>query len=219
MARMKTFLTYLILLVGFFAVSMLLENGLLHNMYASISGDTNGNLITSDGNMDSNLTISVEEAKASNVSGNLKIKVTNTSGHFIEKCYLKIDLYSRQDLLAATQYVEIINFEVNETRNFEVKFKAKEIARYEVSLIETAPDKTNIINILGWEIDLRDVFGMDLTRFADLFTVEGMKSGLSTAWDFTVAVVSSVPLWAWCIAAGIVVWNLPKGFLFGIFPF
>ena len=76
MDRMKTFLTYLILLVGFFAVSMLLENGLLHNMYASISGDTNGNLITSDGNMDSNLTISVEEAKASNVSGNLKIKVT-----------------------------------------------------------------------------------------------------------------------------------------------
>ena len=85
MARMKTFLTYLILLVGFFAVSMLLENGLLHNMYASISGDTNGNLITSDGNMDSNLTISVEKAKASNDNGNLKIKVTNTSGQFIEK--------------------------------------------------------------------------------------------------------------------------------------
>ena len=219
MDRMKTFLIYLVLLVGFFLVSVLLENGLLYNMYVSINGDTNGTLITSDGNVNSDLTISVEEAKASNVSGNLKIKITNTSGHFIERCYAKIDLYSRQDLLAATKYVEINNFEVNETRNYEIKFKAKEIARYQITIIENAPDKSNIINILGWEIDLSNVFGMDLTRFADLFSVDGIKSGLSNAWQFTMALVSSIPVWAWCVAAGIVIWFMPRGYLFGIFPF
>ena len=60
---------------------------------------------------------------------------------------------------------------------------------------------------------------MDLTKLKDLFSVEGMKSGLSSAWQFAVNVANSVPLWAWLIASGIVIWHMPKGFLFNIFPF
>lgn len=217
MARMKTFFTYLVLLIGFFLLSIFLENGLINNMYAKVDGKVDSNLITDGGT--SNITIAVEEAKASNVNGNLKIKITNTSGHFIEKCCVRVDLYSRQNLLAATKYIELNNFEAGETRNFEIKFKAKEIARYEITLLESAPDKSNIINILGWEFDLSNVFGMDLTGLKKYFTIDSIKSGASTAWQFAIKVANSLPTWAWLIAAGIVIWHTPKGFLFGIFPF
>ncbi len=217
MARMKTFFTYLVLLIGFFLLSIFLENGLINNMYAKVDGKVDSNLITDGGT--SNITIAVEEAKASNVNGNLKIKITNTSGHFIEKCCARVDLYSRQNLLAATKYIELNNFEAGETRNFEIKFKAKEIARYEITLLESAPDKSNIINILGWEFDLSNVFGMDLTGLKKYFTIDSIKSGASTAWQFAIKVANSLPTWAWLIAAGIVIWHTPKGFLFGIFPF
>ncbi len=217
MARMKTFFTYLVLLIGFFLLSIFLENGLINNMYAKVDGKVDSNLITDGGT--SNITIAVEEAKASNVNGNLKIKITNTSEHFIEKCCARVDLYSRQNLLAATKYIELNNFEAGETRNFEIKFKAKEIARYEITLLESAPDKSNIINILGWEFDLSNVFGMDLTGLKKYFTIDSIKSGASTAWQFAIKVANSLPTWAWLIAAGIVIWHTPKGFLFGIFPF
>ena len=217
MARMKTFFTYLVLLIGFFLLSIFLENGLINNMYAKVEGKVDSNLITDGGT--SNITIAVEEAKASNVNGNLKIKITNTSGHFIEKCCARVDLYSRQNLLAATKYIELNNFEAGETRNFEIKFKDKEIARYEITLLESAPDKSNIINILGWEFDLSNVFGMDLTGLKKYFTIDSIKSGASTAWQFAIKVANSLPTWAWLIAAGIVIWHTPKGFLFGIFPF
>lgn len=217
MARMKTFFTYLVLLIGFFLLSIFLENGLINNMYAKVDGKVDSKLITDGGT--SNITIAVEEAKASNVNGNLKIKITNTSGHFIEKCCARVDLYSRQNLLAATKYIELNNFEAGETRNFEIKFKAKEIARYEITLLESAPDKSNIINILGWEFDLSNVFGMDLTGLKKYFTIDSIKSGASTAWQFAIKIANSLPTWAWLIAAGIVIWHTPKGFLFGIFPF
>lgn len=219
MSTMKNFLKYLLLLVGFFILSIVLENGLINNMYATINGESNGTLVTSGESVASDLEVTVESAKASNVNGNLKVKITNTSGHFIERCCAKVELFSRQNLLVATKYIDINNFEVNESRYYEIKFQAKEVARYAITLIESQPDKSNIVDILGWEIDLSNVFGMDLTKLKDLFSVEGMKSGLSSAWQFAVNVANSIPLWAWLIASGIVIWYMPKGFLFNIFPF
>ena len=47
MSTMKNFLKYLLLLVGFFILSIVLENGLINNMYATINGESNGTLVTS----------------------------------------------------------------------------------------------------------------------------------------------------------------------------
>ena len=60
---------------------------------------------------------------------------------------------------------------------------------------------------------------MDLTGLKKYFTIDSIKSGASTAWQFAIKVANSLPTWAWLIAAGIVIWHTPKGFLFGIFPF
>lgn len=218
MNRMKTFLIYLILFVGFFILSVLLENGLLYNMYANITGTTDQTLVVSGDPVSSDLKITIEEAKASNASGHLKIKITNTSGHYIEKCCAKVELFTKRDILAVTKYIDVNNFEIDETRDFEIKFKASEIARYAVTLQESAPDTSNIINVLGWEVDLSNVFGLDLSRLKEIMNLDGLKSGASSIWKFGVNLASSVPAWAYLVAGGIVLWYMPVGFLFGLLP-
>ena len=87
-------------------------------------------------------------------------------------------------------------------------------------MVEEAPDKSNILNLFGWEIDLTNVFGMDLTKmFGGALNVETIKETGISVFSWIKVIVSSVPAWAYVIAGGIVLWNLPKGFLFGIFPF
>ncbi len=216
MDRMKTFFKYALLIVGFFILSLILENGLIMGMYGTITGNTN---------MSSNLglDIQLEDSRATNINGYIRFKVKNTTGHFTQKCYAKIDLYSKQDLLAATKYAEINNFRANEERKFELKFKANEISRYNIEIVEDLPDKTNILNLFGWEIDLTNVFGMDLSNLfgmniAELFNGQNIKEkGVSIFNGFKI-LLASIPAWAYFIAGGIVLWNLPKGFLFGIFP-
>ena len=226
MKRMKTFLFYLLLLVGFFILSILLENGLLNAMYGNISGSVDGNLVSSADGGSSNILVEVEEAKASNVNGSFKAKVTNTSGHDIDKCCAKIELLDSKGFCVATEYVDITDFKAGETRNMLVKFKAKDVASYRVSIIESAPDKSNIINLFGWEFDLSDFFGFDLTKILgdkvnilkDLFGPGKIKNGLLNIWNYFINISKSLPWWAWAIATGIVIWSIPSGYLLGIFP-
>lgn len=220
MDRLKTFFTYALLIVGFLVLSLILENGLLEDMYSAIAGNANGTYA----NTNSGFLVQVDESKASNVNGYLRFKIKNTTGHFIEKCYAKIDLYSKQNLLAATKYAEINDFQVDEERKFELKFKANEISRYEISMVEEAPDKSNILNLFGWEIDLTNVFGMDLTsmfgeNIKNILNAQTIKETGISIFNWVKVILASVPTWAYVVAGGIVLWNMPKGFLFGIFPF
>lgn len=164
------------------------------------------------------------KGSACNVNGYITFRIKNQSKNAVT-CYGKIDLYSKQDLLAATEYIEISNFQPQEEKNYQVKFKANDIASYKVSLVSELPDKSNIINILGWEIDLTDVFGMDLSntkifgvKLTDLFSWENVKTAGGNAWSWIQVFLASIPWWGYAIGAGIILWYMPKGYLFGIFP-
>ena len=103
MDRMKTFLTYALLIVGFYIVSVLLENGLLLAMYSRISGEFNGYYAPTN----SQFGIGDASAKACNVNGYLRFDLLNTTGKFVDECYVKIDLYNHQKLLADTEYIKV----------------------------------------------------------------------------------------------------------------
>jgi hypothetical protein len=215
---MKTFLLYALGIIGFMFLSYVLENGLIEDMYKTM----NGEIIPSS----SNLVIEDVTGKASNVNGFMSFKLSNDSSSNIENQYIKIDLYSKQGLYAASKYVKINDLPAESTKNYEVKFKGTEIRSYKLSIVSELPDKSNIINILGWEIDLTNVFGMDLTnvtilgvKLTDLFSWENAKVAGSNAWSWTKALLQSIPWWGYAIATGIILWYMPKGYLFGIFPF
>lgn len=205
MKRMKTFFTYALLIVGFFIFSLIMENGFLKKMYVPMEGIVVGTMQTSDG--DVNLKVETLEANASNVSGTIKIRVTNTSGRFIEKCFAKIDLINSQDQVAAMKCVAIENFEIDEARIFTIKFKANNIESYRVTIVEEeVVDRSGIITILGHEIDMNKILDNLWERIKEF-----------GRWGYAVA--ESVPTWAYIIGGFIVLWSLPKKFLFGIFPF
>ena len=216
MKRMKTFLIYAILLIGFFALSWVLENGFVNAMYKDIIGNFNGEFEDTD----TPFGIENLEAKASSVNGNLKFDFINNTGKYIDEGYIKVDLYNSQMQCAATKYIPIAGIQPNEVKTYNVKFKANNIKGYNISLVKKLPDKTNIIDILGWEIDLSNLFGLgiDLTnisifgnKLTDIFSSSGLKDtfskGIGTGinagknfwWWFTVT-AEGVPPWAYLIA-------------------
>lgn len=215
MSTIKNFRNYALWLIGFFIISVILENALIADMYKPMAGTANGNVIFT-GKANADLEVTVEDARATNMNGYLVINIKNTTGKYIEKCCAKIELFTERSVLASTKYVDISKFEANETRQFKIKFKGQDIASYSVSLIEDAPDKSYILDFFGWEIDLRNVLGMDLTSVINLNNLK--ETGLNI-WGVTINFMKTIPTWAYMIAAGIVIWYMPKGFLLGIFPF
>ena len=152
----------------------------------------------------------------------MNFKLTNENVN-AEDFFVKIDLISKQGLPAATKYVQITDLPVGQSKNYQVKFKGSEIREYKVSVVDEAPDMSNIINILGWEIDLSDVFGLDLTdaeifgvKLKDLFSWNSAKTAGQNAWNWSINLAKSIPWWGYAIGAGIVLWYLPSGYLFGI---
>lgn len=202
MDRMKTFLTYALLIIGFFALSMVLENGLLMAMYTNISGEFDGYYDTTRSEFSSRNM----KAKACNVNGYMSFDLINTTGSFIDRCFLKIDLYNEQDLLADTEYVELKGLQPNDVKSFSIKFKANNIETFHISIVENVPDKTNIINILGWEIDLTNVFGLGIdlsnitifgTKLTDIFNWNHIKNTGRNFWIWLVSFTTSIPWWGY----------------------
>lgn len=221
MGRMKTFLTYVLLIIGFFIVSMLLENGLLLAMYKNISGKVDTYYEESN----SNFSIKNISARACNVNGYMDFDLINTTGQKIDEAYLKVDLYNKQELLADTEYISILNMESGESKTFNIKFDANNIEKFNISVVKNTPDKTNIINVLGWEIDLTNVFGLGIdlsnatifgVKLKDIFSWENMKVVGSSAWRNIKWFLASIPWWGYAIGGGIVAWYLPAFYLFGI---
>ena len=222
MARMKRFLTYFLCLIGFMILSYILEDALLSNMYVKMVGNANSSY---DG-----VTIEDVEASASNVTGTMSFKITDDSNDGKEK-YVKVDLYNKRGNLVATKYIPLNNLDENNQKEIMVKLKGKEIRNYNLSVVSELPDKSNIMNVFGWEFDTSDVFGMDLSnvtifgkKLSDLFTAndvfnpDRIRNGLGGVWNWIISLTSSVPWWGYAIASGIVLWYLPSRFLFGIFP-
>lgn len=215
MSTMTSFRNYFVWIIAFFVISVILENALINDMYKPIMGSANGN-VTFTGKLNTDLEVTVEDARATNMNGYLLIKVKNITGHYIDKCCAKIQLYTDRNVLAATKYVDISNFDVNQTKEFKINFKGNEIGSYAVTLQEDSPDKTYILDLFGWEIDLRNVMGMDLSN---IINPENIKETGVNLWNLSLGFLKTVPVWAYLIAGGIIIWRMPKGFLFGIFPF
>ena len=227
MNRMKTFFTYFVLLVAFFIISNLLENGLIYNMYSKINGIINNTAYIKG--IFTEIQIEDKDSRATNVNGYINLSIKNNMNSKIQKCYLQIDLYNERNLLAETEYIEVKELGSGDIRNYNIKFKANNIDKYKVSLIDEAPDESHIIRLLGWDIDLKKLglnpknlfgLGIDLTNLfgsginlMELFNWEKIKNGGKAVWNFCIDFATSIPVWAYVVAGGIVLWYLPAGFL------
>lgn len=206
MKTMKTFFIYFLMLAGFFVIATFLEKGVIQDMYYKI----NGQAMNSD-----TLAIEVLDSKATNVNGYMNVKITNDSNEYIDSAYAKIDLLDEYGLNAMTKYVTVSDLEPGESKTFKFNFRGNKIKSYEVAFVSELPDKSNIINILGWEIDKTNLFGLgiDLTNINGVdvtkyFSFSNIRSFARNSWSLGIGIAKSIPLWAYAIASLIVLWYI-----------
>ena len=213
MGTVAKFRNYALWIIGFFIISVILEHALVLDMYKPIGGTTNDTITFTGTSSNENLDVTVGEARATNINGYVDINLKNTTGHDMDKCCVKLDLYTVRGNLAATKYIDVSDFKADETRNFRVKFSGNDIASYQVALVEDSPDKTYIVDLFGWDLDIRNIFGKDLSKIIDL---QNLKETGINLWGVSLGFLKTIPKWAYVVAAGIVIFNLPSGYLFGI---
>ncbi len=128
MGRMKTFLKYIIWIVLFWIFSDILINAGLNTTYKNMNN--RGELPSG---------IEVAQMQSTKVNGRIKLKVSNQefSGKF-----LKIDLYSENNRLMATKYIEIGNISENQIKSFETYFKITDVKAYEISVVDEKGEDT-----------------------------------------------------------------------------
>lgn len=124
MARLKTFLIYALIIVGFFLFSEFLINVGLNSSYKDITRKDN----TSQ--------VEINEAQATLVNGKIKGTIKDERGqNSLTGKYVEIDLYSSRDNMIGRRYVEIETTDVNTTQDFNIYFEAEDVKSYSVVIV------------------------------------------------------------------------------------
>ena len=67
--------------------------------------------------------VTISVAEASNVNGNVKGTIKNTTQEKITDKYIRFDFYTPREVNVGTKYLKIDGLEVNEEKQFELGFK------------------------------------------------------------------------------------------------
>lgn len=83
---------------------------------------------------DSNSQVVVYQADATFVNGRIRGMIKDTNE--IQGKYLKVELYTKRDVLVGKSYIEVKDKEDSETQPFEVLFKANDVAYYKIDSVK-----------------------------------------------------------------------------------
>lgn len=81
-------------------------------------------------------TITVEEAKATNVNGYIKGELKNESNEDVRGKYLSFILYNKDMEIVGTEYIEIEEIAVGETKSYELKFRRDNVDSFFVTILD-----------------------------------------------------------------------------------
>ena len=128
MERLKTFLIYALLIIGFFILSEFLINVGLNSTYKPIERKDEISQIT------------IYQAEATLVNGRIRGVVTNSQPDELNNKFIKIDFYSERDVFLGKKYVALEDIQPNETKSFEVFFKLEDVEYYSMSIVDARED-------------------------------------------------------------------------------
>ena len=124
MSRMKTFFKYAMWVILFFIFSEIMININLETVYRNI------------GRKDNLPQITIYQAQATKVNGRIKGTIKNSDKDYLTGKYLKIDLYSKRNVLVGKKYIDITTTQNNTTQDFSMYFELKDVTSYEVSIVD-----------------------------------------------------------------------------------
>ena len=210
MGKMQTFLTYALIIVGFFFISEFLSGKLIEQMYVKINGNVQENF-TYQG-QDIALDVEVIDAKATNVNGYITVRVTNNTDVTVDKAYLKLDLFAKGDIKAVSRYMEITDLKPGEHKDYTLKFRAGYVDTYKVAVKEDFPDEDYIFELFGYEFNTRNFLGMDISGFINAKAIkEAGFNGITSIFSFFgmvahrfVVIAKTVPWWGYLGALAVI---------------
>lgn len=124
MARVKTFFIYFILVIAFFIFSQIM-------IYIAI------NTTFKYKNIEIKTTLPMQvEVQATSINGFAKGKVINNTQNDIQNKYIKIECYSKHDILMGTKYIEIDKLNAKEEKEFEVHFNFNKVDRAVIDIVD-----------------------------------------------------------------------------------
>lgn len=130
--RIRTLGLYALCVILFFIFSNLMINITLKTIYEPI--DTYKSEPEGIG-------IDIKEARATYVNGYVGGNISNKNST-ISKIYMKIDLYTKRDVLVGTKYIEINNLKQNQTQEFRIGFKYTDVDHANINLINEVSKDT-----------------------------------------------------------------------------
>lgn len=122
MSTMQKIAMWILILIGVFILSDFLINVGLNSTYKDIA------------RQDNNTGIIVYQADATYVNGRIRGLIKDfetTKGN-----YVKVELYSKRNVLVGKSYVELETIQEGETQAFEILFRAKDVASYKIEMVK-----------------------------------------------------------------------------------
>ena len=121
MARLKTFFIYFILVVVAFAVSQVL-------IYVAINTTYNYKNVEIK-----NTQIKEAEVKATSINGYARFKLDDNVD---TKKYVKVECYTKNDILIGTKYIKIEQLQANDKNEFEIRFNYNRIDKATIDIVD-----------------------------------------------------------------------------------
>lgn len=127
MARVKQIAFYGVLIFVFAIFSNYMIKVGLKNTFKTITGEIKA----------SSPEIIMTEVKTTDVNGYAKGKIKNNSDKYIDRIYIKLDLYSKRNVNLGTEYLEINNLDTGKEQDFEIKYRYSNVNHYEITCVDS----------------------------------------------------------------------------------
>lgn len=130
MSTMQKIRAWILILIGVFILSDFLIHVGLNANYKEIERKSSHGQIV------------VYQAEATYVNGRIRGVLKEKKDE--QDTYIKIELYSKRDVLLGKHYIEITNKEEKETQPFSLYFKAKDVAYYTIETVKEKESGTEL---------------------------------------------------------------------------
>ena len=131
MDRLKTFLIYALIVVGFIILSEFLINVGLNSEYEPIT------------RIDNTKEVQIYQAEATLANGRIRGIIQNTDSDISNK-YAKFSFYSERNVLLGKKFIKIDTLENGKVQPIELFFKLEDVGSYSVEIVDEKDDTGEI---------------------------------------------------------------------------
>lgn len=140
MKRMQTFLTYALIIIGFYFFSNFLIDFGISSSYKDVEQDKIKMEQSNNG-----FEIEVDKANSNRRQAYFTGTVKNNSDKVIEKQYVKVDSYFKGKLMQE-KYLAFENMQPGEERKFKLLYSLGQIDEFRVSYVDEIPSNRTIVD-------------------------------------------------------------------------